>query len=256
MDTLRRVLAVMVFILIVVVGAGLYYSQVMDHGVGHGAATDQQTDQTKVNQTPVKQNVNVVLQPDLRVYVDEINKGISLINEANGLITADPFFSDPPEVPKGKLETTPFDKLIPKDTKNTDKPILVLPDGTYQIIENTGSDMRDIHRGIYKLGQGMTVLNSVLDKMNQDIRNNNFPVIGATTGNVTNNNQTTNAGMAHGTATTQGAADALGLNLGQGTFSTIIYLFLIGFVVLAIFSVIGFVLSLFKPRTVEEPRPE
>lgn len=266
MDTLRRILAVMVFILVVLVGAGIYYSQTMKHG-NMNMTQNQTTEQPKTGQA--KQNVTVVLQPDLKNYINEINKGISLINEANGLITSDPFFSDPPKVPQGKLDTTPYDKLIPKDT---DKPILVLPDGTYQIIQNNGNglDMRDIHRGIYKLGQGMTVLNTVLDRMNDDIRNNNFPVLntygGATTGSThnmsnmpgmtTNNGPMSMPGMNMSNGTMNMSGSSMLSAMGTGTVSNVLRLFIVGFLVLAIISVIGFIFSLFKPKPNTGPSPE
>lgn len=249
MDILKRVLTVMVVILILVAGAGLYYStRHTDHSVLPG--NQQPNAQVPNNTAAPKQKVNVILEPDLVNYIDEINKGISLINEANGLITADPFFADPPKVPAGKLETTPLDKQLPE---KRDSPMLLLPDGTYQIIAGSGSDMRDIHRGIYKLGQGMTVLNSVLDRMNQDIKNNNFPIrtswINPAAANMQNipgvNNTTgtdTMTNMAHSTTAAAGSL------LDWGSATNFLYLILIAFLLLGIFSIIGFVLSLFRSK--------
>lgn len=251
MDVLKRVLVVMVVLLIVVVGAGLYYST---RHTDHGAMPGMEEPNPQVpNNNTVPPKVNVILEPDLQNYINEINKGISLINEANGLITADPFFADPPKVPIGKLETTPLDRQLPE---KRDNPILILPDGTYQIITNSGSDMREIHRGIYKLGQGMTVLNSVLDRMNADIKTNNFPFKTGTVNSSTTMNQnipgmntsagTNNmTGMSHGT-TASGTMAGTALSMGSAT--NFLYLVLIVFLLLGIFSVIGFVMSIFRTK--------
>lgn len=255
MDTLKRVLAVMIVILVVVVGAGLYYANTMNHG-----NMDMQTpgqEQTKITQPA--QKPQIILEPDLRNYIDEINKGISLINEANGLVTADPFFADPPKITKEKLDTTPLDKLVPGN-----RPLLVLPDGTYQIIDNSGVDMRNIHRGIYKLGQGMTVLNSVLDRMNEDIKNNNFPFKSnnaqlnnsGTTNMPTNGNMTmpatgTASDSVHNMQTT-----GTGFTFGSVSITNILYIFLIGFLFLAIIAIFGFIASIFRPKRPDNPGTE
>lgn len=261
MDILKRVLAVMIVILVVVVGAGLYYANTMKHGNMNMPTPSQQ----QIKTTQPAQKPQIILEPDLRNYIDEINKGISLINEANSLVTSDPFFADPPKVTKGKLDTTPFDKLVPSS-----RPLLVLPDGTYQIIDNSGADMRNIHRGIYKLGQGMTVLNSVLDRMNDDIKNNNFPVkninpqmnmSGTTNMPMYGNTNMPLTGAANGTTQNmQGMTNmpttSTGLRLGSLSITNILYIFLIGFLLLAIIAIVGFVASILRPKRPNNPGTE
>lgn len=261
MDMLKRTLAVLVVILIVLAGAGFYLTNTMKHGNINMGTQNQQPNVTTPGTTK-QPTVNVILQPDLKNYIDEINKGINLINEANSLITSDSFFADPPKVITGKIDTsdtTPFDKQLPKD-----RPIVVMPDGTYQIVDNSGSDMREVHRGIYKLGQGMTVLNSVLDRMNTDIKNNNFPIknnnyagMQNMTGTDTTGNNIlpgTNGGMSNmpgmGTTTINS-----GFSFGAGTITRILYILVIAFMLLAIISVIGFVSSLLRPKKTG-PEPE
>ncbi len=266
MDVLRKLLGVLVVILLVVLGAGFYLTKQMSYGPGQMNMQNPPSPQLpKADQIPRdkipdrgKQKVNIVLEPDLRNYIDDINKGIGLINEANGLITSDPFFSDPPKVVKGKGETTPFDKLIPKDR---DKPVLVLPDGTYQVIEYSGLNLRDVHRGIYKLGQGMTVLNNVLDRMNEDIKINNFPfrtnIPGAN--NYSPNatpDQNWNYYRTNPYDSSSNMANMPGMNAPQqtmtqgifrsGIFTNFLYLVIIAFVLLLIYAIYGFVTSLFK----------
>ncbi len=305
MNFLRKLLAVLLFILVLVIGTVVYITggnpfshlgmstqqntQSVQPSTGQNKAIDNRM-QIPGNQMPQGQkSVNVVLQPDLKAYIDEINMGISLINEANGLITADSFFTDPPKVALGKVGTAPTDKLVPKERT---LPVVVLPDGTYQIVGYGQGDMEQAHRGIYKLGQGMTVLNTVLERMNQDIKNNNFPPSSSNSrypmgmqydaygnwyypgassqatypgsnnmygmGNTQNMNGMYGQGNYNqGITSMPGMAGMPTSGIGTsglltgGTVSNVIGIILVGFVILIFVAIFGYVFSIFK-----EAKPE
>ncbi|MFZ5640091.1 MAG: hypothetical protein ACOY4Q_05330 [Bacillota bacterium] len=184
MDILRKILYALIGVLIIIVAAGGgYLALTGGHGANHGK--DQQTAQKQQpqtpgangqqNQTPAttgqqpqnpgtpgQQSQNTGAQgqqpqtngqqpvqappglypaaPPVRTidpdpYYDRLNKAREAIEDANKMITVDPF----------------------ANTGNPDT-------------ANSGADMSKFHQGIYKMSQGMSIMEDTLDTLNKDIR--------------------------------------------------------------------------------------
>lgn len=264
---MKKLLYFLILVLIVVVGVGITLTGNMQHDGNQHAGFSLASLFGQHNMENAQDNMDmskktdekttIVLEPDLRRYIDDVNRGIHLINEANGLITADPFFANPPRVNE-EVYGTPFDVA-------SNNQVMLYPNGTYRVVGENRVDMTNIHRGIYKLGQGMTLLNSALDRMNTDIRNNNFP-LWTPQPNITYPNYNLNQSMTntqtstggHSMANMSGMADATGAithnmsAFNTGTISYILTFAVVGFLIVAVVSLLGFISSIFRKPLAEK----
>lgn len=275
MEVLRKILVFLlsVLFLVLVVGGGfLYYQQGSFQGHNMQPETqnnqnNQEPNNNKPNnqppRVPTPQEIAQVHAAFLNQYIDEINRAIGMVNQANSLITSDPFFANPPVIDQDSLKDTPFDTQGPLPAPDK-KSIVVLPEGYLPYYQE---NMKNVHRGIYRLAQGMTLLNQILDNMNQDVsilrKNPNYlppvnvipqspqgyvypypgyyPGVQPIMPNVMPNNQGTNMPTDHGAMTN---------NLFNGqTLTNGLYLFLILMFLMAFIAIGGFVLSLFRKST-------
>lgn len=189
MDILSKILKFLVtlLVLIVVVGGGaLYYTQgnFWEHGAGgnhqetpkedtHQGDSGEQAGDKVTPRTPTPEEMASIHVAFLNQYISDLQRSIALINEANGLITSDPFFANPPKVDSLSPNTTPFDSLDPADITPDPTPRDTSVPGTLVMPEyyffHAQKNMQNVHRGIYKMAQGMTIMNQTIDRMNQDI---------------------------------------------------------------------------------------
>lgn len=266
MGFLRKVLILLLsilFVILVVGGGALYFKQggLTGHDMDPGNQTDMDND--KDNQAPdqnipgkqsprvpTPQEIAQIEAAFLNQYIEDINRAIGLVNQANGLITSDPFFANPPVVDQDSLKDTPFDNQGPAPAPDTKKSVIILPEGYVPYYQE---NMKNVHRGIYRLAQGMTLMNQILDRMNQDVsilrKNPNYlPPQGYQNPGYYPGAQVLPPQVIPGTNIPSDHG-AMNTNIFNGqTITNGLYLFLILMFLVAFVAIGGFVMSLFRKK--------
>lgn len=266
MEILRKILVFLLsilFIVLIVGGGALYFKQggLIGHNMNPGNQTDMEQDKSnqepkqnlpdkQTPRVPTPQEIAQIEAAFLNQYIEDINRAIGMVNQANGLITSDPFFANPPVVDQDSLKDTPFDNQGLAPSPDTKKSVIVLPEGYVPYFQD---NMKNVHRGIYRLAQGMTLMNQILDRMNQDVsilRKNPsylppqsyqypgyYPSAQVLPPQIIPG---TNVPTDHGAMTTN--------TFNGQTFTNGLYLFLILMFLVAFIAIGGFVMSLFRKK--------